>query len=191
MKRSLIALSFGLSLALSATSGFAQAPAALAADVQAAVASTVSADAAQEALARGAFVVDIRDAGDYAAGHLPGAISAPGLGVAGDLTSLQALVSRHGIDLSREVLIVGRPGDERAFKLQARLAGYATGRVVWLVGGVHEWALSGRAIETQVAVLPPVPQYLVQLQPSAPAPRMAGANMRDLSEARPTLASAL
>ena len=171
-----------LSLALSASLSMAQADS---------LASFLSADAALAAVVRGASVVDIRAAAAYASGHLPGAISAPGLGGADTLESLQAQVSRHGIDLSREVLIVGLPGDAKAQRLQSRLAEYATGRVNWLVGGVHEWALSGRALQTQTAVLPPVPQYLVTLQPQAVAPRMAGANMRDLPQARPALASAL
>jgi len=183
MKRILVTLS----LALSASLALAQAPP-QAAD---SLGSFLSADAAMAALMRGASVVDIREAVAYTAGHLPGAISVPGLGGADTLESLQALVSRHGIDLSREVLIVGLPGDAKAQRLQARLSEYATGRINWLVGGVHEWALGGRALETQTAVLPPVPQYLVTLQPQALAPRMAGANMRDLSRARPALASAL
>lgn len=179
MKRALVSLS----LALSATFCLA-----MEADL---LANVLSADAAHAVAARGAAVVDIRPAADYAAGHLPGAVSAPSLGGAHAVESLQDMVSSLGLDLSREVLIVGQPGDVQAQQLQARLAGYATGRVTWLVGGVHEWALSGRPLETQAAVLLPVPQYLVTLQPEAPAPRMAGANKRDLSAARVLLSSAL
>ncbi|MES2973182.1 MAG: rhodanese-like domain-containing protein [Pseudomonadota bacterium] len=175
--RLLVALSLGFSAGLS----LAQAPAA-----------AVSAGAANAAMVRGAAVVDIRSASDYAAGHLPGAVSAPGLADASDLASLQHLVSAHGIDLSREVLLVGQPGDERAMRLQSRLNQYATGRIAWLVGGVHEWVLSGRPVATGAVTLPPVPQYLVDLQPQAPAPRMAGANLRDVGmRNRPALASAL
>jgi len=176
-RRLLVALTFGLSAGLS----LAQAPLL-----------AVSADAANAAMVRGLAVVDIRPASDYAAGHLPGAISAPALADASDLHSLQHLVSVHGIDLSREVLLVGQPGDERAMRLQARLNQYATGRITWLVGGVNEWVLSGRPVVTGAVTLPPVPQYLVDLQPQAAAPRMAGANLRDTGgQHRSALASAL
>ena len=170
-----------LSLAVSAGLSLAEAPA-----------TAVSADTANAAMVRGLAVVDIRPASDYAAGHLPGAISAPALADASDLHSLQHLVSVHGIDLSREVLLVGQPGDERAMRLQARLNQYATGRISWLVGGVNEWRLSGRPVVTGSVTLPPVPQYLVDLQPQAAAPRMAGANLRDAGgRNRAALASAL
>ncbi len=152
----------------------------------------VSADAADTLVVRGAAVVDLRPARDYAAGHLPGAISVPVLAEAGGLADLQQIVSDHGIDLSREVLLVGQPGDLRVMHLQARLGQYATGRISWLVGGMNEWVLSGRPVATGSATLPPVPQYLVDLQPQATSPRMAGASLRDTGlQRRPALASAL
>lgn len=189
MKYPFVAISLSLAALLASADGVAQ-PAVLPQDVVAAQASTVSADAAQAALMRGAVAVDIRSGADYLSGHLPGAISAPALAAAQDLKDLEALVSRHGIDLSREVVIVGQPGDPRAQRLQSQLASYATGRVTWLVGGVHEWALSGRPVEQQAAVLLPVPQYLVPLQPRTEAPRMAGANLRDPGPTRPVIAAA-
>lgn len=139
----------------------------------------VSADAAAQAIARGAAVVDLRTSADYALGHLPRAVSVPEAAAAGDRDALQTLVSRHGIDLSREVVVVGQPGDGAAAHFQARLARYATGRVHWLVGGTHEWALSGRPLSTEAHTAAPVPQYLVALQPQAELPRMAGASVRD------------
>ncbi len=166
MKRSITVLLMSLSASLS----WAQA---------------VSADAAAQALLRGAAVLDIRPAGDYLAGHLPGAVSAAAAAQACGREELQALVSGLGIDLSREVIVVGQPGDAQAQALQSRLAAYATGRVSWLVGGVHEWVLTGRPVATEASRLPPVPQFLVPLQPSAASPRMAGASVRDL--ARPAV----
>ncbi len=174
-------IAIALTLGLAAGMSLAQAPA-----------SAVSAVTASAVMVRGAAVVDIRPAADYAAGHLPGAISAPELADAPDLAALQQLVSNHGIDLSREVLLVGELGDERALRLQVRLNQYATGRVSWLVGGVSEWVLSGQPVVTGAVTLPPVPQYLVDLQPQAEAPRMAGANLRDVGgHRRAAVASAL
>jgi thiosulfate/3-mercaptopyruvate sulfurtransferase len=142
-----------------------------------------SADAAADAVARGAVVLDIRSAAEFARGHLAGAVSAPGAAAMEDRVSLQQLVSSQGIDLSREVLVMGQPGDEKAQRLHASLLAYATGRVQWFVGGVTEWTLSGRplASASPQAVRPPVPQHLVALQPERAAPRMAGATLRDVA----------
>lgn len=139
----------------------------------------VSANAAAQAVARGATVVDLRPRADYLAGHLPGAVALNLMDLGADLQSLQAAVSHHGIDLSREVVLVGLPGDPRAQQLQARLTEYATGHVHWLVGGTHEWALSGRPLESGQVTLPAVPQYLVSLRAQGVSPRMAGASLRD------------
>ncbi|MET0312131.1 MAG: rhodanese-like domain-containing protein [Burkholderiaceae bacterium] len=140
----------------------------------------VSADAAAQAVERGAFVVDIRPAAQFAKGHLPGAISLPEAASAETREALQALVSRSGVDLSREVLLVGEPGDARILDLAPRLSGYATGQVTWFVGGVTEWQLSGRPLATESRSRAPVPQYLVQLGSESVRPRMAAAGLRDL-----------
>lgn len=143
------------------------------------LADAVSAEAAAQALARGATVVDVRPVADYRAGHLPGAVLLDAHAATHGLAALQEQVSRQGVDLSREVVVVGQPGDLLAQRLQQYLAQYATGRVGWLVGGVHEWVLSGRPVDTTAVALPAVPQYLVPLRTEARAPRMAGAALRD------------
>ena len=149
------------------------APFAQAQELPAPWALAVSAEAAAQALARGAVVLDVRPAADFTRGHLPGAVSAPGAGALEDRTALQQLVSSQGIDLSREVVVMGEPGDAQAQRLHTSLLAYATGRVQWFVGGAHEWVLSGRPRA-------PVPQHLVALQPEHAAPRMAGAALRDV-----------
>jgi 3-mercaptopyruvate sulfurtransferase SseA len=165
-----------LLLALLAPVALAQAP-----DAGVPLSLAVSADAAAQALARGAVVVDIRPAADYAQGHLPGAVSVPGAASAESRAALQQLVSSRGIDLSREVVVMGQAGDANAQRLQASLLAYATGRVNWFVGGVGEWTLSGRPLATAgVTPRAPVPQHLVALQPAQALPRMAGATLRDV-----------
>lgn len=146
----------------------------------ASVSLALSAESAASAVLRGAVVVDVRDPGEYLAGHIPGAVRVAMPSVSVDRSYLQDLVSRNGIDLSRDVVLVGRAGDARAQHLQSRLTEYATGRVFWLVGGVDEWRMSGRGLVTQAASLLPVPQYLVSLQPQTGATRMAGASLRDV-----------
>ena len=145
------------------------------------LADAVSAEAAAQALARGATVVDVRPVADYRAGPLPGAVLLDAHAATRGLAALQDQVSRQGVDLSREVVVVGQPGDLLAQRLQQHLARYATGRVSWLVGGVHEWVLSGRPVDTAAVALPAVPQYLVPLRAEARSPRMAGAALRDAS----------
>lgn len=159
-------------------------------DLPAPWALAVSADAAAQALARGAVVLDVRSATDFALGHLPGAVSAPGAGGLEDRAALQQLVSSRGIDLSREVVVMGQPGDTQAQRLHTSLLAYATGRVQWFVGGAQEWVLSGRPLASSAstpsphtnasAARAPVPQHLVALQPEHAAPRMAGSALRDV-----------
>ena len=74
---------------------------------------------------------------------------------------------------------MGEAGDVLAQQLQAHLKAYATGRISWLVGGVTEWTLSGRALTMDAVALHAVPQFLVPLHVHGAAPRMAGAALRD------------
>lgn len=145
---------------------------------QAAGHEAVSADAAAQAIAHGASVVDVRSASAYAQGHLPQAVRLPSDAAAQNLEVLQRWVSDAGADLSRTVLVVGEPGDANAQALWQTLSGYATGRVLWLVGGVTEWQMTGRALSVGAVHVKAVPQHLVRLH-SAPADaRMAGHSVR-------------
>lgn len=152
----------------------------------------LSADAAAQALARGAVVVDVRDPARYRAGHLPGAVVVDADAAIVSREVLQSVVSSRGIDLSREVVVVGEPGDLRAQRLQQHLAAHASGRVAWLVGGTHEWVLTGRSLHSGGATRAPVPQHLVRFTPEAANPsdstRMAAsATLRDLPASGPAL----
>jgi 3-mercaptopyruvate sulfurtransferase SseA len=138
----------------------------------------VSADAAELALAQGATVVDVRGARAYAQGHLASAALLPQDAAKLSVVKLERLLSDAGIDLSRTVLVVGEPGDANAQALWHTLSAYATGRVLWLVGGATEWQMTGRTLITQVAVAKAVPQYLVRLQAEPAQTRMAGHALR-------------
>jgi 3-mercaptopyruvate sulfurtransferase SseA len=138
----------------------------------------VSADAAAQAVAQGASVVDVRRARAYAQGHLPHATLLPQEAAKLGLADLERLLSDAGIDLSRTVLVVGEPGDANAQALWHTLSAYATGRVLWLVGGTTEWQMTGRALSTQVVAAKAVPQYLVRLQAEPVQTRMAGQGLR-------------
>jgi 3-mercaptopyruvate sulfurtransferase SseA len=136
----------------------------------------LSASAAAQRLQDGAQGWDLRAAG---AALLPGAVRLT-VGEQDDAATLARAVSAAGIDLSRDVLIYGEPGDARALALHARLARLASGRVDWLVGGLAEWQMSGRATVAAPAQRLPVPQRLVEPEASG---RMAAAALRDLPAA--------
>lgn len=158
------ALSAGLAL----TTGLAQAE-------------VVSAAAAEQRLQDGAQAWDVREAS--ATPLLPGAVRLDAQTcldwlAAGDVQALSAAVSAAGIDLSRDVLIYGEAGDGRAQALYQALQQLATGRVLWLVGGVAEWQMSGRRTAAVAGSRLPVPQRLVSLAGTASA-RMAAASLRD------------
>jgi 3-mercaptopyruvate sulfurtransferase SseA len=123
-------------------------------------------------------VVDVRSPSAYAAGHLPGAARLPRDAASQPLAQLERLVSEAGIDLSRTVLVVGEPGDADAQALWHTLSRYASGRVLWLVGGTTEWQLGGRALATHSTALHAVPQHLVRLQAEPAQAGMAGAALR-------------
>lgn len=161
--------------------GLAACAALLCAPAQASGHEAVSADAAAQAVAHGASVVDVRSPSAFASGHLPGAARLPREAGSLPLSQLERLVSDAGIDLSRTVLVVGEPGDADAQALWNALSLYASGRVLWLVGGTLEWQLRGHALTTRTAAQQAVPQRLVPLHSQPAQVRMAGAALRSAS----------
>jgi rhodanese-related sulfurtransferase len=147
----------------------------------------VSAHEAERALVRGAVVLDVRTSEAYAQGHLPGAVSAPQALAAKDRAALQQLVSERGVDLSREVLVVGELADARTMAFASELARYASGRVNWLVGGLPEWRMTGRSVSLQTHSLAAVPQFLTPLHSAPTEPRMAAQALRHVLWPAPAL----
>ncbi len=158
----------------------------LQASAQAAEPEAVSADTAAQAIAQGAVVADVRNPAAFAQGHLPNAASLPADAAGRSVAALERLLSDAGVDVSRTVVVVGEAGDANAQALWQTLSAYATGRVLWLVGGTSEWQLTGRSLQQGSAVLQAVPQRLVrqQAQGSASA-RMAGASVRAVAAPEP------
>lgn len=141
----------------------------------AALAEPVSAAEAQRRLQEGSQAWDLRA---EAPTLLPGAVRLA-LDPQVDAQTLARAVSAAGLDLSRDVLIYGEPGDARAQALHQRLARIASGRVDWLVGGVAEWQMAGHGTASAPARRLPVPQNLVEAGEVAAQPRMAAAALRD------------
>lgn len=144
----------------------------------------VSAALAAQRLREGAQAWDVRSEGQAL---LPGAVRLAADGLQ-DARSLARAVSAAGIDLSRDVLIYGEPGDVRAQALHALAGRLASGRVDWLVGGLAEWQMSGHSVVVAPAQRLPVPQRLVawdDIGESGGAARMAAAARRDLPAIEP------
>jgi rhodanese-related sulfurtransferase len=85
----------------------------------------------------GAFVLDVREPDEYAAGHIAGATLIP----LGQLPTRLAEVPRD-----RTVVVVCRTGHRSAQGRDILLdAGY--GAVTSMTGGMNEWIAQGRPIE--------------------------------------------
>ena len=120
----------------------------------------------EAALKRGAILWDSRDADDYAAGHIPGAVN---FGAAGDLfrdanredppsaAAAALLFGNAGIDiLGREVVGYGGKGDPYAY-YAARMIEYYGGKHGKVFhGGLDDWKAAGKPLSTQPARLAPV-----------------------------------
>jgi len=86
----------------------------------------------------GAFVLDVRQPDEWAAGHIEGATLIP----LGELASRVAEVP-----LDRDVVVVCRSGNRSAQGRDVLLsAGYAA--VTSMAGGMNDWAASGRPVVT-------------------------------------------
>lgn len=142
----------------------------------------VAAHEAAAALQRGALAWDVRTAAAPGAA-LPGALRVDAAALDrwladGDVAALARAVSAAGLDLSRDVVIYGEPGDARAQALAASLERVAGVRVLWLVGGAAEWQALGLPLAAAASTRLPVPQVLV-LRDDAPAGAMAAPHRRD------------
>jgi rhodanese-related sulfurtransferase len=86
----------------------------------------------------GAFVLDVRQPDEWAAGHIEGATLIP----LGELATRVAEVPRD-----RDVVVICRSGNRSAQGRDILLgAGYAT--VTSMAGGMNDWAASGRPVVT-------------------------------------------
>jgi thiosulfate/3-mercaptopyruvate sulfurtransferase len=118
------------------------------------------------ALENGAIVWDVRDAGSYAAGHIPGAVNVGAITtVLRDpvtenwlpTAQVEAVLGKAGIDLAkREVIAYGGTGDPSAYfgLLTVRYFGGRSGKVYH--GGIDAWRAAGKPVATEPARLAPV-----------------------------------
>ena len=122
--------------------------------------------AVEQALQHGAIVWDARNAEDYAAGHIPGAVN---FGDAGDLfrdpnredppsAAVAAQLFGHaGIDfLHHEVIVYSREGDPFAYYAARMLEYYGGQHGKIYHGGLDAWKAAGKPVSTMATQLPPV-----------------------------------
>jgi len=125
----------------------------------------VDAHQVEEALNRGAILWDVRDATEYAKGHIPGAVNIGDVGKALRDESredflptpvIEQVLGTAGIDPSREIIIYGTTGDPFAYfgLMTIRYFGGEQGRVYH--GGLDDWRQLGRPVTTDPGKLPPV-----------------------------------
>jgi 3-mercaptopyruvate sulfurtransferase SseA len=152
------------------------------------VAQPVSAALAQQRIAAGAAVWDVRAQADA---HLPGAVRLDAASVQrwllhGDLSALSAAATEAGLNLSADVLVYGDAGDALAQAISQRLPNVVRGQVHWFVGGVAEWRALGLPTQAQADRRLALPQRLSAWLPAkeaAAAP--ASASLRRTADAAP------
>ena len=125
----------------------------------------VDAQQVEQAIKRGAIVWDIRDAPEYAKGHIPGAVNIGDIGkVLRDESredflptpAIERALGSAGIDPNREVIVYGTTGDPYAYfgLTTVRQFGGEQGRVYH--GGIDDWKQLGRPVATEPTKLAPV-----------------------------------
>ena len=120
----------------------------------------------EQAMRRGAVVWDVRDADDYQAGHVPGAVNLGDVGrVLRDANredfvptpQVEALLGKAGIDiLNKEVIAYSRKGDPYAYYAAylARYFGAPNAKVFH--GGLDDWSAAGKPLDKKATTLPAV-----------------------------------
>ena len=124
----------------------------------------------QEAVKRGAQIWDVRDARDYAKGHLPGALTI------GDAASIlrdpnsedfiatpriEALLGAAGIDPKRETVVYGSRGTWNPYFGRYTLRYFGGGQVSVFHEGIEGWQTAGLPVSTAPTQAMPVKLSLV------------------------------
>ena len=125
---------------------------------------------AQEAIKRGAQIWDVRDASDYAKGHLPGALTV------GDAASvlrnpnsedfiataqIAALLGAAGIDPQRESVVYGARGTWNPYFGRDTMRYFGGSKVSVFHDGIEGWQAAGLPVSTAPTQATPVKLALV------------------------------
>jgi thiosulfate/3-mercaptopyruvate sulfurtransferase len=130
----------------------------------------VDADYVAAAIARNAVVWDVRPAAAYAKGHIAGAISfGDAAKVLRDENTedfiatdrIEKILGAAGLDPHRETIVYGSRGTWNPYFGLYALQYFGGSNVRVYHDGIEDWAAAGRAINLDVAQLPPVALTLV------------------------------
>jgi len=118
-----------------------------------------------DALKRNVIVWDVRPAGDYARGHIPGAISigdAPKV-LRDDNTEdfiaterIEKILGAAGLDPSREIIVYGSRGTWNPYFGLYTLQYFGASHASVYHGGIEEWTGAGRPVSREAAQLPAI-----------------------------------
>lgn len=118
-----------------------------------------------EATKRGAILWDVRNAKEYGAGHLPGAVS---IGDAAQALrdpntedflatdKIEKILGAAGIDPTREIVVYGSRGAWSPYLGLYAMQYFGGTRAYVYHGGIDDWRAAGEAISTEGAMLPPI-----------------------------------
>ena len=120
----------------------------------------------EQALARGAIVWDAREAADYAAEHIPGAVNFGWVGNVfrdpnrEDLPAVpeaEKLFGAAGVDpMGKEVIVYTRKGDPFAYYGVHAMQYYGAKQTKVYHGGIDDWKTAGKPVTKEATTLPPV-----------------------------------
>jgi thiosulfate/3-mercaptopyruvate sulfurtransferase len=107
----------------------------------------------------GLLLLDASSPPQYAAGHIPGAVSASALAPVGrgmPVAAMQGLLSAWGVSPGQRIVVYDEGGSWMAARLFHDLAyhGVPTADLYLLDGGLHQWKASGRPVTTQATPAP-------------------------------------
>lgn len=90
------------------------------------------------------YALDVRQAGEYAAGHIPGSRPASAAALASGLPD--------GTDQGTEFFVIGAgPGDPRVREASLALRALGANRIVELSAGISEWTAFGLELNETAA----------------------------------------
>ena len=125
----------------------------------------------EQALARGAIVWDAREASDYAAGHIPGAVNFGWVGsVFRDpnredlppVAEAEKIFGAAGIDpTAKEIIVYSRKGDSFAYYGLNALRYFGAKQARVYHGGLDDWRAAGKPVAKEATRLAPTTVKLV------------------------------
>ncbi len=108
-----------------------------------------------EAMKRGALLWDVRGAGEYRKGHIPGALNAGDIGKTLryehnedflPTPQIEKILGEAGIDLSREIVVYGDKGDAYVYFGLFAAQYFGAGQVYAYHGGIDDWKAAKKEI---------------------------------------------